>query len=80
MFGMHSIPSSVHEGGIGYGYNTHGEQKSSMTPGSTGPNREGPPSEGEKDPFLNLLEQLAENENSRGEASELDFFLSRGNG
>ena len=29
----------------------------------------------EKDPFLSLLEQLAENENSRGGPSELDFFL-----
>lgn len=30
----------------------------------------------EKDPFLSLLEQLAENEHSRGGPSELDFFLS----
>lgn len=30
----------------------------------------------EKDPFLTLLEQLAENEQSRGGPSELDFFLS----
>lgn len=29
-----------------------------------------------KDPFLSLLEQLAENEVSRGGPSELDFFLS----
>lgn len=29
----------------------------------------------EKDPFLSLLEQLAENENSQGGPSELDFFL-----
>jgi hypothetical protein len=34
----------------------------------------GPPSE--KDPFLSLLEQLAENEHSHGGPSELDFFLS----
>ncbi|KAF2809303.1 uncharacterized protein BDZ99DRAFT_26366 [Mytilinidion resinicola] len=32
----------------------------------------------EKDPFLSLLEQLAENEVSRGGPSELDFFLSGG--
>ncbi|KAJ5304719.1 uncharacterized protein N7443_004379 [Penicillium atrosanguineum] len=32
----------------------------------------------EKDPFLSLLEQLAENENSQGGPSELDFFLSGG--
>lgn len=31
---------------------------------------------GEKDPFLTLLEQLAENENSQGGPSELDYFLS----
>ncbi|KAF2461728.1 fungal-specific transcription factor domain-containing protein [Lineolata rhizophorae] len=29
----------------------------------------------DKDPFLSLLEQLAENEHSRGGPSELDFFL-----
>ena len=29
----------------------------------------------EKDPFLSLLEQLAENEHSHGGPSELDFFL-----
>lgn len=34
----------------------------------------------EKDPFLSLLEQLAENEHSRGGPSELDFFLSSGAG
>jgi hypothetical protein len=34
----------------------------------------------EKDPFLSLLEQLAENEHSRGGPSELDFFLSGGTG
>jgi len=30
----------------------------------------------EKDPFLSLLEQLAENENSQVGPSELDFFLA----
>ncbi|KAI2722530.1 transcriptional regulator family: Fungal Specific TF [Penicillium roqueforti] len=30
----------------------------------------------EKDPFLRLLEQLAENENSQGGPSELEFFLT----
>jgi hypothetical protein len=34
----------------------------------------------EKDPFLSLLEQLAENEYSRGGPSELDFFLGGQNG
>lgn len=32
--------------------------------------------DGDGDPFLSLLEQLAENEQSRGGPSELDFFLS----
>lgn len=33
--------------------------------------------DGEKDPFLTLLEQLAENESSQaGGPSDLDFFLS----
>lgn len=32
--------------------------------------------DGEHDPFLSLLQQLAENEQSRGGPSELDFFLS----
>lgn len=32
----------------------------------------------EKDPFLSLLEQLAENEHSRGGPSDLDFFLGGG--
>ncbi|PYH87703.1 fungal-specific transcription factor [Aspergillus ellipticus CBS 707.79] len=34
--------------------------------------------EGENDPFLSLLEQLAENEHSQGGPSELDFFLGEG--
>ncbi|KAL1867252.1 hypothetical protein VTK73DRAFT_4265 [Phialemonium thermophilum] len=32
----------------------------------------------EKDPFLSLLEQLAENESVRGQGSDLDFFLAGG--
>jgi hypothetical protein len=60
--------------GLGNGMNG-GMGGEEMTPGgqSTG-------TEGEKDPFLSLLEQLAENEHSRGGPSELDFFLSGGNG
>ncbi|KAK6584242.1 hypothetical protein PZA11_003972 [Diplocarpon coronariae] len=34
----------------------------------------------EKDPFLTLLEQLAENERSRGSQGELDLFLGGGQG
>ena len=83
MFGMpnmnNSIPGSVNGGmNSGYGYGMEGQPV--MTPGgrsqgeSTGTGGE------EKDPFLSLLEQLAENEHSRGGPSELDFFLSGGNG
>lgn len=43
-----------------------------MTPTDTGSVHTDP----DKDPFLSLLEQLAENEQSRGGPSELDFFLS----
>ncbi|GAB1204545.1 hypothetical protein APSETT445_003201 [Aspergillus pseudonomiae] len=38
----------------------------------------GDQSSSEKDPFLSLLEQLAENEHSQGGPSELDFFLGEG--
>ncbi|KAK7741889.1 hypothetical protein SLS62_010900 [Diatrype stigma] len=34
----------------------------------------------EKDPFLSLLEQLAENEQLRGQGNELDFFLAGAQG
>jgi hypothetical protein len=84
MFGIpglsSSIPGSVHGGlggassprmdGNGFGYGMEGQ------PVADGPGL-GPDSE-EKDPFLSLLEQLAENEHSRGGPSELDFFLSGG--
>ncbi|CAK7267861.1 hypothetical protein SEPCBS119000_002766 [Sporothrix epigloea] len=36
----------------------------------------GPTSGEEKDPFLSLLEQLADNEYTRGPGNELDFFLA----
>ena len=48
----------------------------------TGSSNAGPSSVGEeKDPFLSLLEQLAENESALGSGgSELDFFLGTGTG
>jgi hypothetical protein len=84
MFGIpglnSSIPSSVHGGiggissprmeGGGFGYSLEAQplgEGSGVVPESE-----------EKDPFLSLLEQLAENEHSRGGPSELDFFLSGG--
>ena len=59
-----------------------GAQQEGMTPSSrsAGESTGTGGTEGEKDPFLSLLEQLAENEHSRGGPSELDFFLSGGNG
>jgi hypothetical protein len=65
-----SMPSSVH-GGYGYGMEPTG---AGMTPGG-----ESLSTEGEKDPFLSLLEQLAEKDHSRGGPSELDFFFGGGN-
>lgn len=56
---------------------TPGDQSSqvssSHTTGGTGTGAESATSE--KDPFLSVLEQLAENETSQGGPSELDFFL-----
>lgn len=56
---------------------TPGAQSQTSGSQATNASDTGPPSE--KDPFLSLLEQLAENEqNSQGGPSELDFFLSGG--
>ena len=82
-----SIPASVHgvnsganntNGNLNGGYQSYAVEQQASTPGarsngeSTG--------ESEKDPFLSLLEQLAENEHSRGGPSELDFFLGGATG
>ncbi|KAH6666735.1 fungal-specific transcription factor domain-containing protein [Halenospora varia] len=77
MFGM------PHQMGFGYGNGMNNTMNEGMTPGarstgeSTGTAGTNPE---EKDPFLSLLEQLAENEHSRGGPSELDFFLSGSTG
>ncbi|KAF2418783.1 hypothetical protein EJ08DRAFT_49897 [Tothia fuscella] len=52
----------------------HTRQRSPNAPSATG----SVIADGDGDPFLSLLEQLAENEQSRGGPSELDFFLSNG--
>ena len=52
------------------------QQQQQLTPTDTGSVHTDP----DKDPFLSLLEQLAENEQSRGGPSELDFFLSTSGG
>lgn len=79
MFGMSQMGF-----GYGNGMGTAGHAiGEGMTPGARS-NGESTGTAGtsgeEKDPFLSLLEQLAENEHSRGGPSELDFFLSGGNG
>ncbi|ORY09353.1 fungal-specific transcription factor domain-domain-containing protein [Clohesyomyces aquaticus] len=50
------------------------------TPGAASTSGASAHTDPDKDPFLSLLEQLAENEVSRGGPSELDFFLSGPNG
>ncbi|EPE33408.1 Zn2/Cys6 DNA-binding protein [Glarea lozoyensis ATCC 20868] len=77
MFGMPQMYSSYHNNNPNnMGAAATGE---GMTPGarSTG-DSVGTAGTDEKDPFLSLLEQLAENEHSRGGPSELDFFLGGG--
>ena len=73
--GLGSMNGGAGGGAGGGGMN--GVMGEGMTPGARS---EGQSSQGEKDPFLSLLEQLAENEHSRGGPSELDFFLSGGQG
>jgi hypothetical protein len=72
MFGMPQMMPSSDQAFNGFSYN---QNQQAMTPGgrSTG---ESTGSREEKDPFLSLLEQLAENEHSRGGPSDLDFFLT----
>lgn len=63
-------PGPNHAGGEGMTPGGRSNGESTGTAASSGE---------EKDPFLSLLEQLAENEHSRGGPSELDFFLGGGN-
>ncbi len=87
-YGMNGATPGVMNGATPNGMNGNGNgggngmQQEGMTPGarSNGESTGTGGTEGEKDPFLSLLEQLAENEHSRGGPSELDFFLSGGNG
>jgi len=75
--GMEHDRMGIGGGGVGRGVGEMGMGEE-MTPGRESTGTGG--TDGEKDPFLSLLEQLAENEHSRGGPSELDFFLSGGNG
>lgn len=54
---------------------TPGTYDQQPTPGAGSTSGASAHTDAEKDPFLSLLEQLAENEVSRGGPSELDFFL-----
>lgn len=84
MFGMHNVGYSYGNslgstGHIGRSGTISAGQQEGMTPDarSVGEHSTGTAgTDGEKDPFLSLLETLAENEYSRGGPSELDFFLS----
>jgi hypothetical protein len=82
MFGMpQSYPYTNHNPNHHHNGNGMGVQEG-MTPGarSQGESVGTTGTAEEKDPFLSLLEQLAENEHSRGGPSELDFFLSGSGG
>ncbi|KAK2778856.1 hypothetical protein FQN52_002671 [Onygenales sp. PD_12] len=85
----HTNPSQPGVIGIGFGMpgmpgmNQVGGATTALTPGAQSQGSHGTTSASdtgsaaEKDPFLSLLEQLAENEqNSQGGPSELDFFLA----
>jgi hypothetical protein len=72
-------PNAMHSSIAGppYGQPTNGAVADHPTPGATsatGSTHTDP----DKDPFLSLLEQLAENEVRGGGGSELDFFLGGG--
>ncbi|KAI9751366.1 MAG: hypothetical protein M4579_006107 [Chaenotheca gracillima] len=56
-----------------FGFDTHHQQQPVMTPSA---HSQSGSLDAEHDPFLSLLEQLADNEHSRGGPSELDYFLS----
>lgn len=72
MFGMPQMMPGSDQAFNGFSYN---QNQQAMTPGGRS-NGESTGSREEKDPFLSLLEQLAENEHSRGGPSDLDFFLT----
>jgi len=61
----------------GQSHTSGGGSHATVSEGSGGGRGPGSAS-AENDPFLTLLEQLAENENSQGGPSELDYFLSGG--
>lgn len=68
----HHLTSAASGAGFADHQSQQQQQQQQMTPTDTGSVHTDP----DKDPFLSLLEQLAENEHSRGGPSELDFFLS----
>lgn len=72
MFGMPQMTPNSNQAFNGFSYD---QSQQAMTPGGRS-NGESTGSREEKDPFLSLLEQLAENEYSRGGPSDLDFFLT----
>ncbi|TGO78989.1 hypothetical protein BELL_0047g00120 [Botrytis elliptica] len=81
MFGMPHLGNGGNFSFAGMGGTNGGMMgEEGMTPGGRSNNGSTGTSGEEKDPFLSLLEQLAENEQQRGGPSELDFFLGGGQG
>ncbi|KAF7890107.1 uncharacterized protein EAF02_002522 [Botrytis sinoallii] len=81
MFGMPHLGNGGNFSFAGMGGTSGGMiGEEGMTPGGRSNNGSTGTSGEEKDPFLSLLEQLAENEQQRGGPSELDFFLGGGQG
>lgn len=85
-----SSPAAWHSGGGGGGGGGGGEEEQQRktvntnvapSPGARSHNGSTGTGPGEeKDPFLSLLEQLAESEQARGQGNELDFFLAGAQG
>jgi hypothetical protein len=72
---MFGVPQMIPTSNQTFNRFSYDQNQQVMTPGG-GSNGDSTGSREEKDPFLSLLEQLAENEHSRGGPSDLDFFLT----
>ena len=77
MFGM---PTGTSTPINQFNFESHMLQQTAITPDGRSQSGSTHTNEAEKDPFLSLLEQLAENEYSRDGPSDLDFYLGRQEG
>lgn len=76
-----SSPAAWHSGGGEEERRTNFNANVAPSPGARSHNGSTGTGPGEeKDPFLSLLEQLAESEQARGQGNELDFFLAGAQG